>query len=95
MPEAVSWLGHIDADANDENVRQWRVRAAVRAAGQKIWGSLAVAGNGLEATADLVEKVKKAGAEQIVIDPGARDLKGALQALTLSRRARCGWPRRR
>ncbi len=48
---------------------------------------LVVAGNGLEATADLVEKVKKAGVEQIVIDPGTRDLKGALQALSLARRA--------
>jgi acetyl-CoA decarbonylase/synthase complex subunit gamma len=48
---------------------------------------LVVVGNGLEATADLVEKAKKAGAEQIVIDPVARDLKGALQALSLSRRA--------
>ncbi|MBM4036118.1 MAG: acetyl-CoA decarbonylase/synthase complex subunit gamma, partial [Planctomycetes bacterium] len=48
---------------------------------------LVVVGNGLEVTADLVEKAKKAGAEQIVIDPVARDLKGALQALTLARRA--------
>ncbi len=48
---------------------------------------LVVKGDGLEATADLVEKAKKAGADQIVIDPGARDLKGTLQALTLARRA--------
>ncbi|MBM4036491.1 MAG: acetyl-CoA decarbonylase/synthase complex subunit gamma, partial [Planctomycetes bacterium] len=48
---------------------------------------LVVVGNGLEVAADLVEKAKKAGAEQIVIDPVARDLKGALQALTLARRA--------
>ncbi len=48
---------------------------------------LVVKGEGLEATADLVEKAKKAGADQIVIDPGTRDLKSTLQALTLSRRA--------
>ena len=48
---------------------------------------LAVVAEGLEAVAELTERVKKAGADQIVIDPGARDLKGALQALTLSRRA--------
>ena len=48
---------------------------------------LAVVADGLEAVAELAERVKKAGADQIVIDPGARDLKGALQALTLSRRA--------
>jgi acetyl-CoA decarbonylase/synthase complex subunit gamma len=48
---------------------------------------LAVVGDGLEALAELTEKVKSAGAEQIVIDPGARDIKGALQALTLTRRA--------
>ncbi|NQT85488.1 acetyl-CoA decarbonylase/synthase complex subunit gamma [bacterium] len=48
---------------------------------------LAVVGDGLEALAELVEKVKKAGAEQIIIDPGARDMKGTLQALTLTRRA--------
>jgi len=48
---------------------------------------LVVKGDGLEATADLVEKAKKAGADQLMIDPGARDLKGTLHALTLSRRA--------
>lgn len=48
---------------------------------------LVVKGDGLEATAELVEKAKKAGAEQIVVDPGTRDLKGTLQALTLMRRA--------
>ena len=48
---------------------------------------LAVAGDGLEAVAELADKVKAAGAEQIMIDPGARDIKGTLQALTQARRA--------
>ncbi|HUT33643.1 MAG TPA: acetyl-CoA decarbonylase/synthase complex subunit gamma [Planctomycetota bacterium] len=60
---------------------------AMAAVAKELKCPLVVKGDGLEATADLVEKVKKAGVEQIVIDPGARDLKGALQALTLSRRA--------
>jgi len=29
-PRAVEWLSAVSADANDENVRQWRVRAAIR-----------------------------------------------------------------
>jgi acetyl-CoA decarbonylase/synthase complex subunit gamma len=60
---------------------------AMAAVAKELKCPLAVAGNGLEATADLVEKAKKAGAAEIVIDPGARGLKGALQALTLQRRA--------
>lgn len=31
LPQAVKWLGELDASASDENVRQWRVRAAIRA----------------------------------------------------------------
>jgi len=60
---------------------------AMAAVAKELKCPLAVVGDGLEALADLVEKVKKAGADQIVIDPGARGLKGTLQALTLSRRA--------
>ncbi len=29
-PRAVGWLSAVSADANDENLRQWRVRAAIR-----------------------------------------------------------------
>ncbi len=29
-PRAVEWLSAVSADANDENLRQWRVRAAIR-----------------------------------------------------------------
>jgi acetyl-CoA decarbonylase/synthase, CODH/ACS complex subunit gamma len=48
---------------------------------------LAVVGSGLEDLASTVEKVKAAGVAEIIIDPGIRDIKGALQALTQSRRA--------
>jgi len=60
---------------------------AMAAVAKELKCPLVVKGDGLEATADLVEKIKKAGADQIVIDPGARDIKGTLQALTLARRA--------
>ena len=48
---------------------------------------LAVVGEGLEAVAEVSEKAKAAGAEQVMIDPGLRDIKGGLQALTHTRRA--------
>jgi len=60
---------------------------AMAAVAKELKCPLVVKGDGLEATADLVEKLKKAGVEQIVIDPGARDLKGVLHSLTLHRRA--------
>ena len=60
---------------------------AMAAVAKELKCPLAVVAQGLEPLADLVEKVKKAGAEQIVIDPGARDIKGTVQALTLARRA--------
>ena len=67
--------------ANAENAQ------AMAAVAKELKRPLAVAADGLEALAELTEKVKAAGAEQIVIDPGARDIKGALQALTQTRRA--------
>ena len=67
--------------ANAENAQ------AMAALAKELKCPLAVAADGLEALAELTEKVKAAGAEQIVIDPGARDIKGALQALTQTRRA--------
>jgi len=60
---------------------------AMAAVAKELGCPLAVVADGVEALADLVEKVKGAGIEQIVIDPGKRDMKGGLQALTLHRRA--------
>jgi len=60
---------------------------AMAAVAKELDCPLAVMADGLEATGELVEKAKAAGAAQIVIDPGARDIKGALHALTMSRRA--------
>jgi len=60
---------------------------AMAAVAKELSCPLAVVADGLEALADLVEKVKEAGVEQLFIDPGVRDMKGGLQALTLHRRA--------
>ncbi len=60
---------------------------AMAAVAKELACPIAVVADGLDALAELTEKVKAAGAEQIVIDPGARDMKGGLQALTQSRRA--------
>ena len=60
---------------------------AMAAVAKELKCPLAIVADGLEALAELTEKVKAAGAEQIMIDPGARDMKGALQALTQTRRA--------
>jgi len=47
---------------------------------------LAVRADGLEALAEVTGKVTAAGVEQIVLDPGTRDLKPTLEALTEIRR---------
>jgi len=60
---------------------------AMAAVAKELACPLAVVADGLEPLADLTEKVKKAGVEQIVIDPGQRAMKGGLHALTHSRRA--------
>jgi acetyl-CoA decarbonylase/synthase complex subunit gamma len=67
--------------ARDQNAE------AMAAVAKELDCPLAVVADGLEAVADLTEKVKDAGAEQIVIDPGQRDLKGGLLAMTQARRA--------
>lgn len=48
---------------------------------------LAIRADGVEAVAELTAKVKAAGVEQIVIDPGCRGMKDTLAALTQTRRA--------
>ncbi|MFP4056004.1 MAG: acetyl-CoA decarbonylase/synthase complex subunit gamma [Candidatus Brocadiia bacterium] len=67
--------------ANAENVE------AMAALAKELECPLVVSGEGLEKVAELTEKAKEAGAEQMVIDPMARDMKGGLQGLTLARRA--------
>jgi len=47
---------------------------------------LAVRADGVEAFADLTPKLTAAGVEQLVLDPGTRDLKSTLEALTMIRR---------
>ena len=47
---------------------------------------LAICADGLEALAELTPKIIGAGVEEIVLDPGTRDLKGTLEALTGIRR---------
>ena len=61
--------------------------AAMAAVAKETRCPLAVVADGLEALAALTDKVKAAGADQLIIDPGKRDIKGTLQALTLTRRA--------
>ncbi|MGC8874310.1 MAG: acetyl-CoA decarbonylase/synthase complex subunit gamma [Chloroflexia bacterium] len=47
---------------------------------------LAVRDDDLSTLADLTEKIKAAGVEDLVLDPGARDILGSLHALTMLRR---------
>ena len=47
---------------------------------------LAICADGIEALAETAEKVVAAGVVEIVLDPGARDLKGTLEGLTAIRR---------
>ncbi|MFW6162690.1 MAG: acetyl-CoA decarbonylase/synthase complex subunit gamma [Planctomycetota bacterium] len=60
---------------------------AMAALAKELGCPLAVSADGLEAVAELTETCKQAGAEQMVIDPGAPDIKAGLHRLTLSRRA--------
>ncbi len=48
---------------------------------------LAVRADGIEALAELTAKITAVGVEEIVLDPGTRDLKSTLEALTAIRRA--------
>ena len=48
---------------------------------------LAVRADDLEALAELTPKINSAGVEEIVLDPGTRELKATLEALTKIRRA--------
>ncbi|MBC7262638.1 MAG: acetyl-CoA decarbonylase/synthase complex subunit gamma, partial [Chloroflexi bacterium] len=62
----------------------WQAMAELAA---KHKAPIAVRGNGdLSALAELAEKVKSAGVEDIVLDPGVRDPHGTLVALTQLRR---------
>ena len=47
---------------------------------------LAVRADGVEAFAELTPKLNSAGVEELVLDPGTRNLKDTLEALTLIRR---------
>jgi len=47
---------------------------------------LAVRADGVEALAELTGKIQAAGVEEIVLDPGTRDVKATLEALTKIRR---------
>jgi len=47
---------------------------------------LAVCADGLEALAELTEKITAGGVEEIILDPGARSMKDTLEALTQIRR---------
>ncbi len=61
----------------------WQAMAAVA----KKWKApLAVKANGLDALAALTEKIKAAGVEDIVLDPGARDFLDTLTLATQIRR---------
>jgi acetyl-CoA decarbonylase/synthase complex subunit gamma len=62
----------------------WEPMAAVAKAGE---GSLAVRSkDGLDELADLTEKIKGAGVEDLVLDPGSRDLGASLAQFTQLRR---------
>lgn len=65
------------------NAGNWEEMAALA----KEYGTaLAVQANTLEELADLTEKIKAKGVEELVLDPGARDLGGSLARSTQLRR---------
>ena len=72
--------GALVAGANEEN---WEQMASL-AGGSK--ASVMVSASTLETLADLAEKVKGAGVEDIVLDPGVRELGRSLSKLTQIRR---------
>lgn len=76
----VSGPGTLICGANDDN---WQEMA--RLAGENK-AALMVAAPTLESLADLVEKVKGTGVEDIVLDPGARDFSASLSVMTQIRR---------
>ena len=47
---------------------------------------LGIRADGVEALAELAPKIAEAGVEEIVLDPGARDMKGTLEGLSTIRR---------
>ena len=72
--------GVLVAGANEEN---WEQMASLAGDSK---ASLMVSASTLEALADLAEKVKGAGVQDIVLDPGVRDLGRTLSKLTQIRR---------
>ena len=60
---------------------------AMAAVAKELKCPLVVSADGLEAVAELTEKCKAAGAEQMAINPSSADIKTGLTNLTLSRRA--------
>jgi acetyl-CoA decarbonylase/synthase complex subunit gamma len=80
-------LGHADGSAPliyAANPDNWKEMAELAA---KFKAPLAVRGDGdLAALAEMTEQVKGAGVEDMILDPGVRDPKGTLVALTQLRR---------
>jgi acetyl-CoA decarbonylase/synthase complex subunit gamma len=72
--------GTLICGANDDNWQEMATLASENKA------ALMVAATTLESLADLVEKVKGAGVEDIVLDPGARDFSTSLSVMTQIRR---------
>jgi len=79
--EAVSGKRPLLYGANKDNFAEVAAIAKARNC------PLVAVADGLEALAELTDKIKKLGVEEMVLDTGAKDLKAYLHTFTLARRA--------
>ena len=83
MAAALEKVGTAAPLIHAATAENWKEMAALAA---KYKAPLAIRADNLQALAELAEQVKGTGVEDMVLDPGARDLHGSLVALTQLRR---------
>ena len=83
MAAALEKVGTAAPLIHAATAENWKEMAALAA---KYKAPLAIRADNLQALAELTEQVKGTGVEDMVLDPGARDLHGSLVALTQLRR---------
>ena len=83
MAAALEKVGSAAPLIHAATAENWKEMAALAA---KYKAPLAIRADNLQALAELTEQVKGTGVEDMVLDPGARDLHGSLVALTQLRR---------
>jgi acetyl-CoA decarbonylase/synthase complex subunit gamma len=83
MAAALEKVGTAAPLIHAATAENWKEMASLAA---KYKAPLAIRADNLQALAELTEQVKGTGVEDMVLDPGARDLHGSLVALTQLRR---------